>query len=60
MIRHTQLLNKKIKNVAICGGSGVFLLRDAIKKADVFITSDVKYHDFFDVKIKFYYGHRTL
>ena len=53
MIRHTQLLNKKIKNVAVCGGSGIFLLSDAIKKkADVFITSDVKYHDFFDVENK--------
>ena len=53
MIRHTQLLNKKIKNVAICGGSGIFLLRDAIKKkADVFITSDFKYHDFFDAENK--------
>ena len=51
MIRHTKLLNKKIKNVAVCGGSGIFLLKDAIKKnADVFITSDVKYHDFFDVE----------
>ena len=51
MIRHTQLLNKKIKNVAVCGGSGIFLLSDAIKKkADVFITSDVKYHEFFDVE----------
>ena len=53
MIRHTQLLNKKIKNVAVCGGSGIFLLSDAIKKkADVFITSDVKYHDFFDTENK--------
>ena len=49
MIRHTQLLNKKIKNVAVCGGSGIFLLSDAIKKkADVFITSDFKYHQFFE------------
>lgn len=48
-IRHTQLLNKKVKRVAVCGGSGSFLLPNAIsKKADIFITSDFKYHQFFD------------
>ena len=48
-IKYTKLLNKKVKKVAVCGGSGSFLLNDAIqKKADVFITSDVKYHQFFD------------
>ena len=48
-IRHTQLLNKKVKRVAVCGGSGSFLLANAISnKADVFITSDFKYHQFFD------------
>ena len=40
---------KNIKKVAICGGSGRFLLEDAISsRADAFITSDFKYHDFFD------------
>ena len=48
-IKYTKLLNKKVKKVAVCGGSGSFLLNDAIqKKADVFITSDFKYHQFFD------------
>ena len=48
-IRHTQLLNKKVKRVAVCGGSGSFLLANAIsKKADIFITSDFKYHQFFE------------
>ena len=48
-IRHTQLLNKRVKRVAVCGGSGSFLLANAIsKKADIFITSDFKYHQFFD------------
>ena len=48
-IRHTELLGKQIKKVAICGGSGSFLLNDAIKdKADIFITGDFKYHQFFD------------
>jgi putative NIF3 family GTP cyclohydrolase 1 type 2 len=42
-------VKKNIKNIAICGGSGRFLLEDAINQnADVFITSDFKYHDFFD------------
>lgn len=35
--------------MAICGGSGSFLLKDAIAcGADVFLTSDFKYHEFFD------------
>jgi dinuclear metal center YbgI/SA1388 family protein len=49
IIRHTKYLNKKVKLIAVCGGSGISLLNDAIsEKADVFVTSDVKYHDFFD------------
>lgn len=48
-IRYTNLLGKNIKTVAICGGSGSFLLTDAItQKADIFITADFKYHQFFD------------
>ncbi len=48
-IKHTALLDKKIKNVAVCGGSGGFLLSDAIRQgADIFITADYKYHEFFD------------
>jgi dinuclear metal center YbgI/SA1388 family protein len=48
-IRHTDLLNKKVKRVAVCGGAGSFLLNDAIReKADFFITADFKYHQFFD------------
>ena len=50
VIRHTAKTGKKIKSVAVCGGSGRFLLPKAIEqRADVFITSDFKYHDFFDV-----------
>ncbi|HKC69903.1 MAG TPA: Nif3-like dinuclear metal center hexameric protein [Bacteroidia bacterium] len=52
-IRFTQFLGKKLKKVAICGGSGSFLLKDAIAaKADVFITGDFKYHQFFDAENK--------
>lgn len=52
-LRYTALLNKKVKKVAVCGGSGSFLLSDAIAAgADVFITSDFKYHQFFDAENK--------
>lgn len=48
-LRHTPLLGKNIHRIAICGGSGSFLTREALAAgADVFITSDVKYHEFFD------------
>jgi len=50
-IRYTSLLNSKIKTVALCGGAGRFLLNAAKQSgADVFITSDFKYHDFFDAE----------
>ena len=53
VIRHTQLLEKEIKKVAFCGGAGSFLLGNAIGvKADVFITGDFKYHQFFDADKK--------
>jgi dinuclear metal center YbgI/SA1388 family protein len=52
-IRYTKLLGKKVKRVAVCGGSGRFLLNNAIgANADVFITGDFKYHDFFDADNK--------
>ena len=48
-IRHTALLGKEIKRVALCGGAGGFLLGAAkAVKADIFITADYKYHEFFD------------
>lgn len=48
-IRHSELLNKKIKKVAICGGSGSFLIQSAMMAgADVFVSADIKYHDFFE------------
>jgi hypothetical protein len=47
-IRHSGFTGKKVKKVAVCGGSGSFLIRQALKAdANVFITGDVKYHDFF-------------
>ncbi len=48
-IRHTDLLGRPVKKVAVCGGAGGSLLEDAIASgADIFITSDIKYHRFFD------------
>ena len=49
LIRHTSLLNRDIKSIAFCGGSGSFLLPHAIKyEADAFVSADFKYHQFFD------------
>ena len=51
LIKHTPLLNKSIKKVALCGGSGSFLLKNAINsKSDIYISSDFKYHEFFDAE----------
>lgn len=53
IIRYSGNLEKAIEKVAFCGGSGFFLLQKAIQhKADLFITGDVKYHDFFDSEDK--------
>jgi dinuclear metal center YbgI/SA1388 family protein len=50
-IRYTRLLNKKVKKIAFCGGSGSFLINAARQSgADVFITGDFKYHEFFDAE----------
>ncbi len=48
-VRHTKLTGGKVSKVAVCGGSGSFLLDNAIRSgAQVFITADFKYHQFFD------------
>lgn len=47
-IRYTRIVRDSIKKVAVCGGSGSFLLESAKNAgADIFITADFKYHDFF-------------
>lgn len=52
-IKHTRLLNKPIQKIALCGGSGKFLLKNAINsKSDIYISSDFKYHEFFDAENK--------
>ncbi|MDB5223901.1 MAG: Nif3-like dinuclear metal center hexameric protein [Chitinophagaceae bacterium] len=51
VIKHTSLSGKKVKKVAVCGGAGSFLIPVALSnKADVYITSDIKYHEFFDAE----------
>ena len=52
-IRHTPIIKGKIRKVALCGGSGSFLLRKAkASKADIYISGDFKYHEFFDAEGK--------
>lgn len=47
-IRHTAFIGKKISRVALCGGSGSYLINSAIAAgANVFLSGDIKYHDFF-------------
>lgn len=47
-IRHSALLGKKIKRVAVLGGSGSFAIEKAKNAgADIFLTADLKYHDFY-------------
>ncbi len=48
VVRHTAPSDRPIRTVALCGGTGSFLLPDAIRAgADVFLSSDFKYHEFF-------------
>lgn len=52
-VRHTALRRKKVRKVAVCGGAGSFLLSTAMARgADVFVTADYKYHQFFDAEGK--------
>ncbi len=49
IIKHTPLIGKPLKSIALCGGAGSFLIGNAkTQKADCYITSDLKYHDFFE------------
>lgn len=53
VVRHTVFTGKKVRKVAVCGGSGSFLLKQAIAAgANVFVTADFKYHEFFDAEGK--------
>ncbi|NDV64436.1 Nif3-like dinuclear metal center hexameric protein [Bacteroides sp. 224] len=47
-LKHNKLSGRLIEKVALCGGSGAFLLPQAIaRQADVFITGEMKYHEYF-------------
>ena len=51
VLRHTALTGQKIKTVAICGGAGSFLTSKALAAgAQVFVSADFKYHEFFDAE----------
>ena len=53
VIRHSPLSGKNIRKVAVCGGAGSFLIRQAQSaRADIFITGDLKYHQFFEAEGK--------
>lgn len=48
-VRHSPIVKDKIQQVAVCGGSGSFLIGEAMRTgADIYITGDLKYHEFFD------------
>ncbi len=51
LIRYTPVHRKEIRTVAVCGGSGSFLLKNSLQAgADAFVTADYKYHEFFDAE----------
>ncbi len=53
VIKHTALTGKLLKKIAVCGGAGSFLTGAAIASgADIYITADIKYHEFFDAEGK--------
>lgn len=50
-IRHSGFQGRRIKKIALCGGSGGSFIANACgQKADVYITGDLKYHDFTDTE----------
>lgn len=52
-LRHTKIIRQSVQKIAVCGGTGSFLLSGAMaEKADVYITGDIKYHEFFDADEK--------
>lgn len=53
VIRHSRLQDKPIEKVAVLGGSGAFAIPNAIAgQADIYLTGDLKYHDFFQAEDK--------
>lgn len=53
VVRHSTLVNKPVKKLAICGGAGSFLISKALAAgAQAYVTADMKYHEFFDANNK--------
>ena len=53
IFKHTNFCKNEVQTIALCGGAGSFLLKTAISQfADVFISSDFKYHEYFDAENK--------
>ena len=49
VIRHSPLIDRPLHKIAVCGGSGAFLIHEALRQgADAYITADIKYHEFFE------------
>ena len=47
-VKHTSLTGRKIRQVALCGGSGAFLIPQAVSQGvDAFVTGEIKYHEYF-------------
>ena len=52
-VRHSEPLGKKVQKIAVLGGSGAFAISAArASGADVFVTADVKYHQFYEAENK--------
>ncbi|MDR1379912.1 MAG: Nif3-like dinuclear metal center hexameric protein [Tannerella sp.] len=50
-IKHSPLTGRRLRTVALCGGSGAFLISEAIAAgADIFITGEARYNDFYDAE----------
>ena len=51
VVKHSKVLDKPIKKIAVLGGSGSFATSAAkASGADIFVTADLKYHDFFSAE----------
>lgn len=52
-VRHTAITGRMVRRIAVCGGSGSEFIDDAIRaQADIYVTADVKYHEFFRAENK--------
>jgi dinuclear metal center YbgI/SA1388 family protein len=48
VVKHSLIIEKSVSRIALCGGAGSFLISNALQaKADFFVTSDIRYHEFF-------------